>query len=220
MEINEYSHLGDKIFNELEKSILDGTLKPGDVLSELKISVQMGVSRTPVREALRQLDAEQLVRNVPNKGYVVIGISMQDIEDIYTIRTYIEGLASRWAAEKISGEELERLREILELQEFYAAKNDSMQVWHLDSKFHSAIYACCRSHPLKKLLSDFHHNIQNARRNSLTIEGRTATAVAEHREIMEAIAAHNGEDAERLTKQHIINAQKNIYCHPECGEGI
>ena len=96
-----------QVINTLEDAILNGSYKEGDSLNELRLSKSLGVSRTPVREALMQLELEGLVKNIPNKGAVVVGISEQDVEDIYEIRIRIEGLAARLCAEKITDEELE-----------------------------------------------------------------------------------------------------------------
>ena len=101
-----------KVFKEIEKAILDGIFSPGDNLIEQKLSNELGVSRTPVREALRQLELEGLVETIPNKGAVVIGVTQKDIDDIYTIRMHIEGLAAGWAATNITDEELQELKEI------------------------------------------------------------------------------------------------------------
>ena len=99
----KYSLRG-KIFNILRQQILDGKYLPGDSLIETKLAEELGVSRTPIREAIRQLELEGLVDSIPNKGVIVRGISEKDIEDIYTIRKVLEGLAARWAVEKISDE--------------------------------------------------------------------------------------------------------------------
>ncbi|MBR6837247.1 MAG: GntR family transcriptional regulator, partial [Oscillospiraceae bacterium] len=98
-----------RVFNAIENAILDGEYRDGDSLNELKLSKELGVSRTPVREALMQLELEGLVRNVPNKGAVVIGVTEQDIHDIYEIRIRIEGLAARLCAENITDDELRAL---------------------------------------------------------------------------------------------------------------
>ena len=213
----DHASLGGKVFEAIEQAILDGTYLPGDSLTELGLSAQLGVSRTPVREALRQLELEGLVQTVPNKGTVVVGISQKDIEDIYTIRMSIEGLACEWAAQKIDTKELEQLKEIVELQEFYAQKDDVLQVWHLDRKFHEIIYDASRSRPLRDTLTNFHHYIQKARALSFKSGGRTVRSVREHRAIYEAIAQHNGEKARVLAQQHIANARENFltYISPE-----
>lgn len=202
--------LTGQVFYEIENAILTGALAPGDNLTEMKISAQLGVSRTPVREALRQLELEGLVKSVPNKGAVVVGVSEKDIADIYTIRMYIEGLAARWAAENITDEELERMKDVVELQEFYLSRKDPIQIWHLDSRFHEIIYESCRSAPLKHTLSGFHHYILRARELSFKTAGRAVTSVQEHRNILEALQQRDGAAAERLTCEHIKNAKENL----------
>ncbi|MCX7614339.1 MAG: GntR family transcriptional regulator [Clostridiales bacterium] len=196
-----------QVFKELEKAILSGELAPGDSLVEMKLAAQMGVSRTPVREALLQLELERLVKHIPNRGAVVVGISEKDIEDIYTLRMRIEGLAARWAAEKITDEEIEDLRSIVELQEFYLQKGDAIQTWHLDSRFHEIVNTACRSGPLRHTLSSFHNYIQSARRISLEIPDRAAFSVSEHRKILEAISKRDMDLSEQAMITHISNAR-------------
>lgn len=208
--LRDNNSLRAKVFKEIEKSILDGVFSPGDNLIEQKLSNELGVSRTPVREALRQLELEGLVKTVPNKGAVVIGISQKDIEDIYTIRVYIEGLAARWSASCITDDELDILREIVELQEFYVSRSDFIQVWHLDTKFHAVLYETCRSRTLKHSLTNFHHYVQKAREISVKTSGRAVNSVLEHRRIYEALAAHDSDNAEKLVAEHISNAKANL----------
>ncbi len=199
-----------RVFNALENAILDGEYAEGDSLNEIKLSQELGVSRTPVREALMQLELEGLVENIPNKGAVVVGISEKDIEDIYAIRIRIEGLASRLSAEKINEDELKALEKIVDLQEFYLTKNDVEQIWRLDSDFHKIIYDSSRSRPLRSTLSSFHNYIKRARDISVKVEGRAEKSVAEHRAILEAIRSGNGALAEQLTAEHIANAKENL----------
>ncbi|MHB1131421.1 MAG: GntR family transcriptional regulator [Chloroflexota bacterium] len=207
---SDNSSLRAQVFKEIELAILNGAFAPGDGLTELKLSADLGVSRTPVREALRQLELEGLVRTIPNKGAVVVGVSEKDIDDIYTIRMHIEGLAAKWAADNITDEEIGALREIVELQEYYVSRGDTLQVWHLDSRFHELIYECCRSRPLKHTLSSFHHYIQKARALSFKTTGRAKVAVQEHRDILEAISSRDSGAAELLTEEHIKNAKRNF----------
>ena len=197
-----------RVFNAIENAILDGEYKDGDSLNELRLSKELGVSRTPVREALMQLELEGLVRNVPNKGAVVIGVTEQDIHEI---RIRIEGLASRLCAENITEDELRALEQIVDLQEFYLLKNDTEQIWKLDGDFHKIIYDASRSRPLRFTLSNFHNYIKKARDISVQTEGRAVKTVAEHRAILDAIRARNGALAEQLTAQHISNAEVNLF---------
>ena len=200
-----------RVFNAIENAILSGEYKDGESLNELRISKELGVSRTPVREALMQLELEGLVNNIPNKGAVVVGVSEQDTRDIYEIRVRIEGLASRLCTEKITEDELRALEKIVDLQEFYLMKNDTEQLWKLDGDFHKIIYDASRSRPLRFMLSNFHNYIKKARDDSLRTEGRAEKTVAEHREILKAIMEKNGALAEELTAQHITNAEVNLF---------
>ncbi len=211
VNLQDNNSLRARVFTEIEQAILDEVFLPGDSLIEQKLSNSLGVSRTPVREALRQLELEGLVKMIPNKGAVVVGVSKKDIDDIYTIRMQIEGLAARWSAENITQEELNELREVVELQEFYVSKGDTVQVWHLDTKFHEIIYDTSRSRPLKSTLTNFHNHIKKARAMSFKTTGRAKLAVQEHRAILEAISQHNADLAEKYAKEHILNAKENLF---------
>lgn len=202
--------LSTRVFEELEEGILSGQIPSGENLIELKLSSEMGVSRTPVREAIRMLEQKGLVQIIPNKGAVVLGISEKDLQDIYTIRMYIEGLASRWAAEKITDEQMQELTEIVDLQEFYNIKQANGKINDLDSRFHEKIYEFSGSRTLQHTLGDLHHMIQQYRKLSFSALGRAEKAILEHRKILEAISRHNGDEAERLTIRHIANAKENL----------
>ena len=202
--------LQKRVFHAIENAILNDVYKEDDSLNEIKIAREPGVSRTPVREALMQLELEGLVRIIPNKGAVVVGVSEKDIEDIYEIRIRIEGLASRLCTEKITEDELKALARTVDLQEFYLSKNDLEQIWKLDEDFHKIIYEASRSRPLRFMLTNFHNYIQRARDISVQAEGRAEKTVSEHRAILRAVREGNGELAERLTAEHIANARSNI----------
>jgi DNA-binding GntR family transcriptional regulator len=202
--------LGDKVFEILEQQILNGTYAAGDQLVESKISAELGVSRTPVREALRQLELDNLVTTIQNKGTFVVGISTDDIKDIYTIRIAIEGICAMWAAERITPEQARELENLVELQEFYSAKNEILQIVQLDTKFHEIIYDISGSRTLRNTLHSFHVHVKRARESSFFSAGRTKAAVEEHRELFEAISSKNGQLAKTLMEKHITNARDNI----------
>ncbi len=199
-----------QVFQQLEKAILEGELAPGTSLTEVKLSAELGVSRPPIREALMQLELEGLVKTTHNKGAVVVGISGSDVNDIYLIRTRIEGFAARRAAENITEEELQDLREIVELQEFYLGRGDTLQVGNLDQRFHEIVYEGSRSRPLKQILSMFHNYIQKARTTSVR-RGRAAASTQEHRDILTAIESRNPDEAERLMGIHVDNARRSFF---------
>jgi DNA-binding GntR family transcriptional regulator len=202
--------LSERVFTQLQNDILNGKYQPGDSLVETRLSEDMGVSRTPVREAVRQLELEGLVQSLPNRGAVVTGITAKDIEDIYTIRMLIEGLAARWAAEKITPGELGELKEAIEFEEFYTIRNDAAHLTKYDSRFHDTIYKACNSKPLMHTLSTFHHYVLKARNASFSTPGRAQKVLEEHKAILQAIIEKNPDKAEKLTIEHIRNAILNL----------
>lgn len=201
--------LREKIFLKLRQDILDGKYKAGDSLVELKLAEEMGVSRTPVREAIRQLELEGLVFSIPNKGVFVEGITSQDIEDIYAIRECMEGLAARWAIERMDEQSLKELENICELMEFYTGKGDLDRVGELNSRFHDLIFESTNSKPLKQILSDFQYYIGNIRLASLKSPGRAEQSLNEHKAIVEAFKDRDAERGERVLVEHIRNTRLN-----------
>lgn len=203
--------LRSKIYNKLKDDILNGVYKPGDSLIEMKLAEELGVSRTPVREAIRQLELEGLVGSIPNKGVFVEGVTEQDVNDIYEIRKLIEGLAVRWATEKMTDEKLANLKDTLDLMEFYTIKGETNKVSTMDTRFHDIIFEACDSKPLRSVLTHLHHFIQRARLVSIGVSGRAENALKEHREIYESIAAKDIDAAEKAVQKHIQSAGKNLY---------
>ncbi|MGE5614831.1 MAG: GntR family transcriptional regulator [Bacillota bacterium] len=202
--------LRSRIFNHIRSDILNGVYEPGESLTETKLSEELGVSRTPIREALGQLELEGLVQSIPNKGVFVKGVSPQDINDIYTIRMLIEGLAARWAAEKITPHEIEELKETVELEEFYTMKNNTGQLLQFDTRFHDIIYKACKSKPLMHVLSTFHNYVRKARKISMSSPIRAREVLEEHKAILQAIVEKDAEKAERLATEHVRNASENL----------
>ena len=202
--------LEERVYITLEDEIISGRLKRGDTLTENSLSARLGVSRTPLRGALHRLEKEGLIEISPNKGAIVIGIGRDDLIDIYKIRMRLEGLASAEAARKISDEDKKRLRDSVELAEFYIAKRDSEHLKELDSEFHSIIYRASGNRLLCKTLSDLHRNIRIYRKRSLAVEDRLEKSVLEHKEILAAIERGDADEADRLTASHIEAALQNL----------
>ena len=202
--------LEERVFFALEEEILAGQLKKGDTLTEVALSARHGVSRTPLRGALHRLAEEGLIEIVPNRGAVVIGIGREELVDIYKIRMRLEGLASREAAERISDKDIERLRDSIDLAEFYIKKQDTEHLKELDSEFHNVIYKASGNRMLCKTLSELHRNIQFYRKRSITVEGRLEKSISEHREILAALEQRNADEADRLTSLHIEAALENL----------
>lgn len=203
------SSLADKVFEQVETDILTGKYQKGTLLTELGLSKEMNVSRTPIREAIRRLEQENLVKETP-KGHIVTGVSKQDICDIYDIRLKIEGTATAMCAKNISNAELEKLNETLELQEFYTEKHEADKIKAFDSEFHEIIYQNCGSDVYASILSALHKKVQFGRKFSVTDRDRAVKAAKEHREIYAALLAHDEALSEALVIKHITNAKISI----------
>jgi DNA-binding GntR family transcriptional regulator len=201
--------MADTVFDRIEADILNGNLKRGDLLTELKLCEMLSVSRTPVREALNRLRQEGLIEE-SGKGAVVMGITERDINDIYEIRLRVEGLATAMCAEVVTDAQLKQLEETVALQEFYTGRGEVDSIRNLDSEFHRLIYSYCGSRVLSDLLSDLHRKVQRFRRASVKNPERARAAVKEHAEILDALKNHDRDRAERLAVAHIGNAWKSI----------
>jgi DNA-binding GntR family transcriptional regulator len=212
-EVTDKYSLRGRVFNRLREDILIGKYKQNEALKETTISNELGVSRTPVREAMRQLELEGLVSIIPNKGAVVTGINAKDIRDIYAMRSLLEGLCAKWAVEHLTEKQLGELEEIVYLSEFHASKGHFEQLLELDNRFHEALYKASNSRTLKHVLSDFHHYVQRVRKASLLTKERAMKSIEEHKAIVDAIKAKDGELAQQLTNLHVINTAQNVIEH-------
>lgn len=197
--------LSDQVFEHLESDILSGRYQRGEIVTELQLCSEMGVSRTPVREALRRLFQEHLVEDTP-KGTMVLGITPRDYRDMSQIRLRIEDLAVKGFIENADADSLKALNEAVEFQEFYLSKDDVDQLKLLDGRFHEIIYSGCGSMILKDTLSPLHKKIQQYRRNALRTPERAAQSVLEHREILQAIRDKDADLAAARMRDHIMNA--------------
>lgn len=202
--------LRSQVFTRIRQDILCGRYSRGEELIEASVGAELGVSRTPVREALRQLALEGLVEIVPNKGAFVTGISAEDVRDIYQIRSKLEGLCARWAAKNITKEQLEAMEETAYLSEFHAEKEHYGQVFELDGRFHELLYEASHSRILSHELSDFHQYVQVVRKLSIANRERSKKCNQEHHRILDAMRAKDEDLAEQLATQHILNTMENI----------
>ena len=213
MEEYQDHSLSSKVFLKLRDNILTGKYAEQEELRENTIGKELGVSRTPVREALRQLELEGLVTIIPNKGAYVSGITGEDVKDIYRMRSLLEGLCARWAAERITEEQMGRLDEIILLAEFHSKRENAInaeQITELDGQFHAVLYEACGSRILKHTLTDFHKYVQNARKLSIISGERARKSIREHKMILRAIRERDPDLAEQLANEHIIHVMENL----------
>lgn len=192
MEEYQDRSLRGRVFRHLREDILNGVYKDHEELREVTIGEELGVSRTPVREALRQLELEGLVTIIPNKGAYVTAITRKDVKDIYKIRSQLEGLCANWATKYITDAQIEQMSE-------------------MDGKFHKILYEASNSRILEHVLTDFHKYVQLARTMSIEAPERAEKSIEEHREILEAIKAKDAAKAEQLANEHILHVMENLH---------
>ena len=212
--MDKYSLRG-QVFQEIREDILKGKFKENEELREATLGKELGVSRTPVREALRQLELEGLVHIIPNKGAYVTGITEKDVHNIYMTRSMLEGLCARWAAEHISEEQIQEMEEVLLLTEYHLDRGNAEQLAELDGKFHEVLYDASQSRILRHILSDFHKYVQVARKRSVKKEDRAKKSLEEHREILNALRTGDADRAEELAHIHILNVMENLHIEQE-----
>lgn len=209
-KVSDKYSLRGQVFHRLREDILSGKYGENEELKEVAIGEELGVSRTPVREAFRQLELEGLIQIVPNKGAYVTGITQKDVKDIYMIRSLLEGVCARWATEHITAEQMEEMEENVYLSKFHAQKGHYEQLAELDNRFHEILYEACDSKMLEHQLKDFHDYVLRVRKKTLANVNRGKKSNEEHEQIMEAIKAGDADRAEMLANRHMINAYENM----------
>lgn len=209
MEKHKPTSLAEQVFLRLEEDIINGVHPRGSLLSETTLVEALGVSRTPIREALHRLQEEHLIDITP-KGILILGVTSEDLIDIYEIRVRIEGLAASFCALRASDEELKELGEAINLQEHYVSIHDADRIKSFDSAFHEIIYQLSGSAVLRDILLPLHKKVQKYRKVSVESDSRATKSLEEHRAIYEAILAHDPVRAEAAMLQHVTNAKAHI----------
>lgn len=201
--------LADQVYERLEKEILTGVYKRGEIITETALCENLGVSRTPVREALRRLEQDHIIES-SGKGMTVLGITPEDVRIIYEIRSRVEGLAAAACAKNATDEQIEEMKEFVDLQEFYVAKKDSEKVKTMDSRFHEKLYQYSGSTIYYDTLMPLHTKVQKVRKRSVEDNSRASASTEEHRKILDAIAAHDCRAARTAADEHVKKAGDHI----------
>lgn len=201
--------LADQIFEKLENDIIHGVYPRGEILTELKLVEQLGVSRTPIREALRRLGQEHLIEDT-GKGSLVLGITEENLIDIMDIRIHVEPMASYYAALNKTPEGIAGLAHIIDLQDFYCSRHDVEYMLQEDEDFHDAICALSKRAVISDTLLPLHRKTRKHRKISVDDFERQKNSLEEHRQIFNAITAGDADLAASLTAKHIEKAKINM----------
>lgn len=220
-KINNYELLSRKVYHILKKRIIEEDLKPGEKILEVNIAEQLGVSRTPIREALRELAAEGFVKMIPNQRMVVSNVSIEDIKEVLQVRILLEGFAAPIAAKKINKGEIKKLEKIIEKMNISVSKDDAVAYSNLNGEFHNLILKVCGNKRFIKICanlsgSDYRFRIRALRDNS----ERLKYSLKEHQEIVDALKKKDSEQAGSRSKKHIENVLKNILAYKSKEEEI
>lgn len=201
--------LADQVFEKLENDIIQGVYPRGEILTELKLVEQLGVSRTPIREALRRLEQERLIEE-SGKGSVVLGITSDDLLDIMNIRQHIEGLCAYYACVNMTEDGLKELQHIIDLQDFYYAKWDTDHLRQADDMFHDAICELSRRTVIRDTLLPLHRKTRRYRRNALLDKERATQSLKEHHAILDAMLTHDPDEVKAAMDFHMGNVKAQL----------
>lgn len=210
LNINEFLPLREVVFNTLRDAILKGELEPGEHLMEVQLSNRLGVSRTPIREALRQLESEGLVIMTPRKGAVVAEITQSDLTDVLEVRKALEVLAVELACIKIKDEEIVELKECGEKFRQALDKGELTVVADMDEQFHDVIYKATCNRRLIQLLNNMRQQMYRYRLEYIKDDGHWNVLIEEHEKLIKAIEEKDVEMAKSVTNSHIDNQQSTI----------
>lgn len=210
IDMNQYLPLRDVVFNTLRQAILKGELKPGERLMEIQLAQRLGVSRTPVREAIRKLELEGLVLMIPRKGAEVAEITVKDLEDVLEVRTALEELAVKDACENITEEQLEKLEQANEAFRKALEGDDLIACGKADMEFHEIIYDATNNRRLIQILNNLREQMYRYRMEYLKDRDMYPVLLEEHKAIREALDCHDREKAGAAIRVHIENQKESI----------
>jgi DNA-binding GntR family transcriptional regulator len=199
------SSLAEQVMQHLRQQIYEGALAPGLRLDENELAAALGVSRTPVREALRQLAAQGLVEIRSRRGCFVTELTLQDQKDIFPIMARLEGWVAHEVADHATKEDLDRLGEMHAALERHAAAGNVDRYWAANHVFHTALQDLAGNRWLQELLGQLRRKLGLFRQRSLKLPGRVDRSLAEHRALMKALRGHDGARAEAVMRDHLMN---------------
>lgn len=205
------SSLAKEVTDVLRDRIIGGEYAMGEKLIENKIAEELKVSRTPVRDAFKQLAKEQLVEYIPNKGCFAKGFTHKDMADIYAVRMAVERLAITWAIENACDEKLAELGQQLELMSFYTESNSYEKLLEANEQFHNMIYQMTGSRFIVQILKTYQNYVHTARKSTLKKEENLPLIFKEHENIYKAIAARDVEAAADAVELHMQNTARRAH---------
>jgi len=210
INLDSYQPLRESVCESLRDAIRKGILRPGDRLMEIQLADELGVSRTPVREAIRKLELEGYIITMPRRGTYVANLSIRDVNEVFEIRTSLDALAGELAAERITDEELEALQRLLVKLGHYVEEGDMDKIVETDVKFHDVLYQASRNSRLVGIISNLREQLTRFRTTSMSFPGRLKATLEEHRALVEAIAQGDAASARSAAEYHMEKSEQTL----------
>ena len=210
VNMNEYLPLRDVVFNTLRQAILKGELAPGERLMEIQLAERLGVSRTPIREAIRKLELEGLVLMIPRKGAEVAKISEKSLRDVLEVRRSLEELAIELACQRMTEEEINSLEQTQEEFKKAVARGDAMKIAETDATYHDVIYKGTGNDRLVQILNNLREQMYRYRLEYIKDEDKRQILLLEHDKILKAVKMRHVEEAKEAMREHIDNQEITV----------
>ncbi len=220
IQSDAYVPLRLQAYDVLRDAILTGQLEPGEHLGEEKVCRQLGISRSPLREALRRLEADGLIRIVPRQGAIVTEITKRDVADLFVVRKALEGLVARLATENITSKELAELDRICRAMEQCIGEHNVPAVVKANSQFHEVLIQASGNKWLSSFMAGLRDHIQRVYSSSIGYLDRAPQSLAEHLEIIEALRNRNAAAAEEVATKHVQRAEEVARKHVQLAEQV
>lgn len=210
VNMDEYLPLRDVVFKTLRQAILRGELEPGERLMEIQLAERLGVSRTPIREAIRKLELEGLVLMIPRRGAEVAKISQQNLRDVLEVRRSLEELAIGLACQRMTDEDLDALKEAEAFCAKAIAEGDAMKIAQADEQYHDIIYDSTKNQKLVQILNNLREQMYRYRLEYIKDEDKRQVLLVEHGHILKALSLRRMEEARAAIREHIDNQEITI----------
>lgn len=210
MDVNDYLPLRDVVFNTLRQAILRGEMEPGERLMEIQLAQKLGVSRTPIREAIRKLELEGLVIMIPRKGAEVAHITEKDMRDVLEVRCTLDELAVTLACKNVTPEKIEELKAANKVFESAIVSKDVVNIVDADVQFHDIIYGMTENQRLIQIINNLREQMYRYRLEYVKDARTHSILISEHNDIIRELSQKNVADARVFVRQHISNQEKGI----------
>ena len=210
VKMDEYLPLRDVVFKTLRQAILKGELEPGERLMEIQLAERLGVSRTPIREAIRKLELEGLVLMIPRKGAEVARISENNLRDVLEVRRALEELAIELACQRMSEEDIDNLQKAQDDFKAAISEGDAMKIAETDEHYHDVIYEGTQNAKLIQMLNNLREQMYRYRLEYIKDEDKRKILILEHERILKAVRERKVADAKEAMREHIDNQEITV----------